>query len=158
AGAPGRRARERLLRGRERATCDGHPQRATGREDGRRAHVGGALSRVEEGYRLAAAITRARAKSFAFAANALDKDTRRAAFALYAFCRRCDDAVDASERGTPALRAEVDAAYAGDDLGDPILAAFGDTARARAVPRSLVLGLIEGMERDLGLVRHATWA
>jgi phytoene synthase len=116
------------------------------------------LSSVEEGYRLAEAVTRTRAKSFAFAARALDRRTRRAAFALYAFCRRCDDAVDASKRGTRALKDEVDAAYAGEDLGDPILAAFGDTARAHGVPRSAVLGLIEGMERDLGRVRHATWA
>jgi phytoene synthase len=115
------------------------------------------LTDLDEGYRRAEAITRARAKSFAFAAAVLDPKTRRAAFALYAFCRRCDDAVDGSERGVLGLRAEILAAYAGDDLGDPILAAFGDTARAYGVPREAVLGLIDAMERDLAPVRLASW-
>jgi phytoene synthase len=120
-------------------------------------------SLADEGYREAARITRGRARSFAFASVALDRATRRAAFATYAFCRRCDDAVDGvavpeARAGVARLRGEVARMYAGDDGGDAILAAFGDTVRARGVPREAIVGLIDGMEQDLTVNRYATWA
>jgi phytoene synthase len=49
---------------------------------------------VREGYRLAKRVTRHHAKSFFFASYLLFGARRRAAFALYAFCRRLDDMVD----------------------------------------------------------------
>ncbi len=130
-----------------------------------------ARARADLGYRMAEAITRERAKSFAFASVALDAKTRRAAFAVYAFCRRCDDAVDTGVREglsvservaelhgrVEVLRAEVRAVYAGDDGGDPVLAAFGDAVRGRGVPMEAVLGLIDGMEQDVTVTRYATW-
>jgi 15-cis-phytoene synthase len=131
----------------------------------------GARARVEVGYRMAEAVTRERAKSFAFASVALNAKTRRAAFAVYAFCRRCDDAVDGGVRDglshdervaelrdrVDVLRAEVRAVYAGDDGGDPVLAAFGDAVRGRGVPMEAVFGLIDGMEQDVTVTRYATW-
>jgi 15-cis-phytoene synthase len=119
---------------------------------------------AELGYARAEALTRARAKSFTLAAAVLDRETRKSACALYAFCRRCDDAVDspgafeAKQAALRQARREAEAAYAGDDLDDPILAAFGDTVRRTGVPRAAVLDLIAGMERDLALARIATWA
>ena len=121
------------------------------------------MEREAQGYGQAEAITRARAKSFSFASVALDPATRRAAFAVYAFCRRCDDAVDEAAPGedlaarVATLRHELAAVYAGDDLGDPILAAFGDTVRARGVPKDAFEDLILGMEQDLTKTRYATW-
>ncbi|MFP2929250.1 phytoene/squalene synthase family protein [Pyxidicoccus sp. 3LG] len=49
---------------------------------------------VERGYRLAKEVTRHHAKSFFFASYLLFGQRRKAAFALYAFCRRLDDMVD----------------------------------------------------------------
>jgi phytoene synthase len=122
------------------------------------------MTLVAEGYRTAERITRDRAKSFAFASIALDPATKRACFAAYAFCRRCDDAVDdgsIAPEDLPAkiaeLRSDVDAVYAGDHRNDPILAAFGDTVRSRSVPRRAVDELIDGMELDLTKVRYETW-
>ena len=117
---------------------------------------------VAAGYVQAAQITRARARSFAFASVALEPGTRRAAYAVYAFCRRCDDAVDGAPPGEAparlaAVRDEVASVYAGDDRGDAILAAFGDTVRARGVPRRAVDALLRGMEQDLTVTRYATW-
>jgi phytoene synthase len=115
------------------------------------------------GYAEAEAITRARAKSFAFASVALDGPTRRAACAVYAFCRRCDDAVDEAKPGDDVrgrvarLRQELAAVYAGDDWDDAILAAFGDTVRSRGVPRDAFEELIEGMEQDLVVTRYERW-
>lgn len=49
---------------------------------------------VAQGYQLAKQVTRQHAKSFFFASYLLFGARRRAAFALYAFCRRLDDMVD----------------------------------------------------------------
>jgi phytoene synthase len=49
---------------------------------------------VERGYQLAKGVTRHHAKSFFFASYLLFGQRRKAAFALYAFCRRLDDMVD----------------------------------------------------------------
>jgi phytoene synthase len=120
-------------------------------------------ARIREGYARAQEITRARAKSFWFASHALDRDAKRSAYALYALCRRADDVVDAARPGEDvsvalgALRARVEAAYDGEDGGDPILAAFGDTARSHAVPKAAVLDLLRGMEFDLVRKRYRSW-
>lgn len=52
------------------------------------------LELVESGYRRAKDVTRHHAKSFFFASYLLFGQRRKAAFALYAFCRRLDDMVD----------------------------------------------------------------
>lgn len=56
---------------------------------------------VARGYRRARTVTRHHAKSFFFASYLLFGQRRRAAFALYAFCRRLDDLVDAGESALP---------------------------------------------------------
>ncbi|HYI03120.1 phytoene/squalene synthase family protein [Hyalangium sp.] len=55
--------------------------------------------RVVQGYRQAKRVTRHHAKSFFFASYLLFGARRRAAFALYAFCRRLDDLVDEGGQG-----------------------------------------------------------
>ncbi|RKH40205.1 phytoene/squalene synthase family protein [Corallococcus llansteffanensis] len=56
---------------------------------------------IAQGYRRARVVTRHHAKSFFFASYLLFGQRRKAAFALYAFCRRLDDMVDAAdERAT----------------------------------------------------------
>lgn len=116
---------------------------------------------IVEGYEGAAAITRDRAKSFYFASRFLGATARERAFAVYAFCRRCDDAVDTGSGDLAPrvedLRAQVDDAYRGEDRGDPILAAFSDTARSTAIPKDALYELIRGMEQDLTKKRYATW-
>jgi phytoene synthase len=116
----------------------------------------------ERGYEQAERITRERAKSFYFASSALGPETKRAAFAVYAFCRRCDDAVDEGPReGLAArvaeVRAQLDDAYRGDPHDDPIVAALAETVRLRAVPREAFDDLILGMEQDLTKTRYRTW-
>ncbi|RKH12504.1 phytoene/squalene synthase family protein [Corallococcus sp. CA053C] len=59
---------------------------------------------IAQGYRRARVVTRHHAKSFFFASYLLFGQRRKAAFALYAFCRRLDDMVDAAdERATDAV-------------------------------------------------------
>lgn len=52
---------------------------------------------VERGYKMAREVTRHHAKSFFFASFLLFGMRRKAAFALYAFCRRLDDMVDVAD-------------------------------------------------------------
>lgn len=54
---------------------------------------------VRQGYKLAKRVTRHHAKSFFFASYLLFGARRKAAFALYAFCRRLDDMVDEGGSG-----------------------------------------------------------
>jgi phytoene synthase len=57
------------------------------------------VSLLAEGYARAKALTRRHSKSFYFSSVALFGERRRAAFALYAFCRRLDDLVDGDNEG-----------------------------------------------------------
>lgn len=47
------------------------------------------------------------------------------------------------------LKQEVEAAYRGDAVPDPLLAAFGDVVRARNIPPSYPAELLRGMAMDL---------
>ena len=121
-------------------------------------------------YDAARAVCRRHAKSFYFASHFLPRRKRRHAYAVYAFCRFVDDAVDAEP--TPLQQAErlgelsqtLDAAYADGSPGssDPVLIAFARTARERAIPKALFLDLFAGVEMDLhaagGMMRFETWA
>jgi len=101
-------------------------------------------------------------KSFALAGKLLPPNVRRDATALYAWCRRCDDAVD-----TPAqaplraaavrrLYAELDAVYAGAPQDDPVLGGMQDVVQRHVLPRRYAEDLLAGMAMDVGTVRVAT--
>jgi 15-cis-phytoene synthase len=103
-------------------------------------------------------------KSFSMAGRLLPAWCRDDAATLYAWCRRCDDAVDvpsASETRAAAvrrLRAELDAIEAGAPQSDPVLAGFQDVARRHAIPLVHARELVDGMEMDVGPVRYRTFA
>lgn len=110
---------------------------------------------------LARAVIARHSKSFALAARLLPRRVRDDAVVLYAYCRRVDDAIDcaapAEQAGAlAALRAELDAVYAGRRLGDPLLAAFQQVVRARAIPRAYPEELLAGMRMDVAGTRYAT--
>jgi len=130
--------------------------------------------RIENGYRRARALTRHHAKSFHFASHALPPVRRRAALALYAFCRRLDDLVDEPglgwrpddlrlrlERARSLVRglygdgplAPVDAPFDPDEL-----AALRDSVRRWGMPQAPFHDLIAGVEMDLTVRRYATFA
>ncbi|MCE9574727.1 MAG: phytoene/squalene synthase family protein [Deltaproteobacteria bacterium] len=100
-------------------------------------------------------------KSFALATAILGRRLRDQTSVVYTWCRRADDAVDLAgsrEEAQAALadqRAELAAAYAGTAT-DPVLAAFGEVARARAMPRAYPEELLAGMAMDVDDTRYAT--
>ncbi len=122
---------------------------------------------IEDEFSIAESITKERAKSFYFASRALDATTRRRAYVTYAFCRRCDDAVDgdgATQEGNEEkvarlarLRDEVTEIYAQKSFTDPVLSAFSKVVRECAIPESAVAGLLEGMRWDLEGRTYRTW-
>lgn len=98
-----------------------------------------------------AEVTRRHARSFHFSSFPLPAHRRRGAFAVYAFCRYVDDAVDRHQLEGPGARAALEAELARIEDGTSALElapAFAAATRAFAIDRSLFLGLIEGCCRD----------
>jgi len=123
---------------------------------------------LQEPRRVAWQILRHHAKSFTWGARLLPRRYRRDAAAIYAFCRRCDDAVDhapdaaTAARAVARLRGELDRVYAPDcqdgDLADPVLVGFREVVRRRRLPRIDADELLDGMQMDVGRVRYQTFA
>lgn len=93
-------------------------------------------------------------KSFYLSSLLLPTRVRQASWALYAFCRRADDAVDndndgdAGLRRVAGLRARLDAVYAGRAGDDAIDRAFAAVVERHAIARALPEALLAGMEMD----------
>jgi phytoene synthase len=108
-----------------------------------------------------AAAIRGGSKTFFAASLLLPKETRLAAYAIYAFCRYSDDAIDVANGDRAALdklRRRLDLIYAGrpeDHFADR---AFADVAARRAIPRALPEALLDGFEWDVEQRRYATLA
>ncbi len=112
--------------------------------------------------RLARRILAHHSKSFAFAGRLLPAWCRDDAAAVYAWCRRCDDAVDgprdAAARATAVaeLRVELARIYGAGVESDPVLAAFQEVVQRHAIPRRYPEELVAGMAMDVGAVRYRT--
>lgn len=106
-----------------------------------------------------AMLLRGGSKTFQAASFALPADARRAATALYAFCRQADDAVDLGADGAAELQAlheRLDLIYARRPL--PIAAdrAFAEVVASRSIPRELPAALLDGFAWDLAGRRYET--
>ena len=100
-------------------------------------------------------ILRAGSKSFHLASRLLPARVRPPTFALYAFCRHADDAVDdaSSNRdarhAVDALRARIDRVYSGRPHDAVVERAFTGVIERFAIPRAIPDALVEGMEWDV---------
>jgi phytoene synthase len=113
--------------------------------------------RPEEGR----AIIRRHSKSFSLASWLLGSDTRDDAVALYAYCRRADDAIDlvpAGEADASVLRLarELDDVYAGRGCSEPVLAEFQRLVFEKGIPRAYPQALLEGFQADASGVTYET--
>ncbi|TVQ56200.1 MAG: phytoene/squalene synthase family protein [Rhodobacteraceae bacterium] len=98
-------------------------------------------------------------KSFYAASLLLPLHVREPAYALYAFCRLADDAVDLSQGKREALarlRDRLDRAYRGDPWDDPADRCFAAMVRRHGLPRALPEALIEGLAWDAEGRRYET--
>jgi 15-cis-phytoene synthase len=102
-------------------------------------------------------------RSFALASRLLGRRVRDHTAIVYAWCRRADDAIDEPSAASPAalstalagLARDLDAIY-GATARDPVLAAFGDLVRERAIPRSYPDALLAGLAMDAAAARYIT--
>ena len=109
-------------------------------------------------------------KSFAQATALFDRETRAGAYLLYAWCRRCDDAIDGQELGhgheplTPeeqrrrldGLYARTRAALGGEPMQDATFRAFQAVTQRYAIPPAPALALIDGFAMDVEGRRYRT--
>ncbi len=110
-------------------------------------------------------IVRSHARTFWLASHFLPAQKRRAAFALYAFCRIADDIVDLApaQGAVPvtallmAYREQLDRALSGAP-SDAIFREVARAARRYGVPSAALYELLDGVARDCTPARYATWA
>jgi phytoene synthase len=101
------------------------------------------------------------ARTFSLAAKFLSEETAAHASAVYAWCRRADDAIDLAPRDDHAaalsrLQEELDAIFGSADLDDPVLGGFQSVVRARGIRRVYCDELLAGMEMDASDVAYET--
>lgn len=100
-------------------------------------------------------------KSFALATRLLPTHARDSAAAVYAYCRRVDDAIDGCpqpEQG-PALarlRHELSAIYQNQPMGEADQRAFQAVVSRYAIPEHYPRELIEGMAMDVHGIAYET--
>ena len=110
---------------------------------------------------LARRVLRRHARSFSWAARLMPARVRDDATLLYAWCRRCDDAVDLAvdpehaRAAVERLRGELDAVCGDAPLEDPVLEGLRDVLQRNAIPRRHADELLDGMASDIGRVRYA---
>lgn len=106
-------------------------------------------------------ITRHHSKTFYLASSLLPREKRRAARALYAFCRVTDDLVDRSEgQGVLGLLEawQVKVSSHHPDSSDLVALAWADTRARYKIPAGYAEQLIDGVGRDVHQNRYATFA
>ena len=99
-------------------------------------------------------------KSFRFASQIFNEETRGRSWLLYAWCRACDDVTDGQTLGHDAvtpdnpaeriafLRAKTADALAGEPTGLAAFDAFATVAAECAIPAALAADHLAGFERD----------
>lgn len=109
-------------------------------------------------------IVRRHARTFALASAFLPLPKRRATYALYAFCRLADDAVDragpvgrdAVRESLQVLRRQLDDALAGGSAG-PVMHEAAWAIRRYRIPLAPVDELVAGVARDLDPTDYRDW-
>lgn len=120
---------------------------------------------LDQSHRLCRESTRHHARSFYFASHALPLGKRRAAYAVYAFCRHADDLLDERDVQAPdgqvayeaELGALLDRLYAGEETALPFGPAFNDTVVRYRIPREPFVDLIRGVCLDERPIRIRNW-
>lgn len=109
------------------------------------------------------ALTRAQARNFYYGFITLPPTRRRAIYAVYAFCRLCDDAADDTDDPVEQLqrvgqqRQLLNQALDGSPRG-PVYTALADATRRFAIPGRYLQEIIDGVEMDATRTRYRTFA
>lgn len=119
---------------------------------------------LEESYKQCESITAVNSRSFHLASRLLPPEKRRAARALYAFCRVSDDIVDRAGEGTQAVPPQERlatwrrrATSAHPPLDDFVAIAWADARLRFNVPIRYAEQLIDGVARDFEQASYDTF-
>lgn len=110
-------------------------------------------------------ITAYYSKSFYFSAKMLPKKQRWATYALYGFCRHCDNLIDTPRQRTEReiireiqlLTEELQVAYNTGESQHPIIRAFILVAKTYSIPIEYPLDLLKGVAMDVQQTRYNTF-
>lgn len=123
------------------------------------------LDKLTENFERCRRYTKHYAKTFYFASHVLPGRKRRAAYAVYAFCRYVDDIADSGQLSVSQARQMLDdvreqlrRVYAGSPRMDERLLAFRHTVLEYRIPQEHFLDLLRGVEMDLENRRFQTFA
>ncbi len=112
---------------------------------------------------LVATLTRRSGSNFYYSFLFLPRRKREAMYALYAFCRTVDDAVDQGggspsdqRRALDEWRAELRRTYLGRPT-QPIAARLAEVVRAFPIPQEHLEAILKGVEMDIDKRRYATF-
>ena len=114
---------------------------------------------LKQAYDHCESLIKTHSRTFHMASALLPAEKRRAARALYAFCRTSDDLVDCADGdlqrglGNWRKRALVDI----PDEDDPVALAWTHTRIRHGIPLGYAEQLIKGVARDLTTTRYATF-
>lgn len=116
-------------------------------------------------FRHARALTSLYSRSFYLSACLLPRAERWATFALYAFCRYCDNLVDTPRNRTGSelidelgtLAHELEIAYRTGESEHPVIRPFIIVAQRYGIPLEYPLDLIRGVEMDTLYARYHTF-
>lgn len=107
-------------------------------------------------------VTKQSGSNFYYSFLFLPRARRDAMYAVYAFCKEVDHAVDDAPEGSdPRLqldfwRREITAAYHGSPT-HPVTISLADHIRRMNIPRQYFDDLLAGVEMDLAVTRYATF-
>ena len=111
---------------------------------------------LEDSYEYCKNVAKTQAKNFYVAFLTLPKEQRYGIFALYAFCRMCDDIADKEGplQGKRARLSKIDLSLKGMKEGraeGKVLTALADTTNNFSIPLEYYDQVVEGVSRDLDL-------
>jgi phytoene synthase len=121
------------------------------------------VEKIERNFGECKVYTRLHAKTFYFASHVLTREKRKAAYAVYAFCRYADNLVDTAIPGSDThlaltrlteLRRQLRYVYTFSELMDPKLLAFRETVFRYKIPQQHFEDLLRGVEMDLTKTRY----
>jgi len=117
---------------------------------------------LEQAYAYCEYVTKSYAKNFYYAFRTLPQHKRQAIYAVYAFCRYCDDLTDDiqqiehRDRKLHQIRRQLEHIY--ESKSDNfILTALADVSRKFAIPESYFVELVDGMLLDVHFKRITTF-
>ena len=119
-------------------------------------------SELELAYSHCQRVTKENARNFYYTFRPMPAVKRRAMYAVYAYCRLCDDIADGElpleekRLGFEEVRRNLRASEAKGDDG-PMYLALHDTARRFEIPYRYFEEILEGVEMDMVKIRFASF-